>query len=371
MRFAPAFFAIVTLPTAAAAQDNATFQSLAADEQAVRLRPDSERDRVALATLYLKLGQNRKAAETLQEYLHAHAGSASTRRLLAAAYLREEDYPSAKEAAARAIGPARDDASAIHLLAMAELGLQNTEAAERLFREALKLQPESVDSNFQLGLLYAKKHENLTEAIRLLEKARAGQPELSGVHTALGSAFLGAGQPRPAAHSLEAAVKIAPDSAESWYLLADAYRQLHENSKAEDALKQFNRLNAGSADQRAREMRSRAYYEEGVNLLMQTEQFDRAYQLFNKAVQELPALDAGYYRMAQVSYLKGNVKQALTHIQKALNLNSVEPEYYYVYARCLQLDDRRAALDAVRKAIELRPGVSDFEELLSQLESKK
>ncbi|MCU1263619.1 MAG: Anaphase-promoting complex, cyclosome, subunit 3, partial [Bryobacterales bacterium] len=116
MRFARALFTIMASWRATAgAQDDAAFQALAAGEQAVRLRPDSESDRVALATLYLKIGQNTKAAETLREYLHAHAGSPGAWKLLAAALLRLEDYPSAKDAAARAIGPARDDASATNL----------------------------------------------------------------------------------------------------------------------------------------------------------------------------------------------------------------------------------------------------------------
>lgn len=321
----------------------------------------------SLAAQYLQTGQNRKAADMLAGYLQVHPGSARLRSLLAAAYLGQEDF----EAAKRALGGNPADPAALLLLGMAELGLQDPVAAERLFREVLTRQPDSVDANFQLGMLYAKQDGHLREAIRLLVKARELKPDLAGVHTALGSAMLSDGKPAEAAKELESAIRLDPESAESYYVLADADRQLHRAAKADEDLAQFQRLQAAAADRRAREMRSRAYYEQGVELLVNTEQVDRAYQLFRKAVEETPALDAGYYRMAQVEYLRGELRQALSNIQKALELNSLEPEYHYVRARCLQWADREAALKSVKKAIELKPGVPDFGELRTELEKTK
>jgi protein O-GlcNAc transferase len=253
---------------------------------------------------------------------------------------------------------------------MAELGLPETDSAERHFREALQLDPNSVEANLQLGLLYAKQHKNLQEAIRLLEKARSLKPDLAGTYAALGSALLESGDARRAVSSLETAVKLTPDSAETYYLLASAYRQLHQDDKAQAALTAFQSRKKTDADQRAREMRSRADYEAGVNLLSNTDQLDHAYELLGKAVSELPTFAPGYYRMAQISYLKGDLQKALASIREALRLNPLEPEYYYVLARCLEDTDPRAALEAVEKAVSFHPGVPDFEDLLRELKSK-
>jgi tetratricopeptide (TPR) repeat protein len=349
--------------------DTETLQAIDAAQRSLRTAPDSETNRITLASLYLKAGQNRSAVETLRTYLQSHPDAPKTLRLLAVAYLREEDYPAAKDAAQRGLLGQQDSAGS-ETLAMAELGLHENDAAERHFHEALQLDANSVEANLQLGLFYAKQHKNLGEAIRLLEKARALKPDLAGTYAALGSALLESGDARGATASLETAVKLAPDSAQSYYLLGSAYGQLHQEDKAAAALAAFQSRQKTDAGQRAREMRSRADYEAGVNLLSNTDQLDKAYDSLAKAVSELPTFAPGYYRMAQVSYLKGDIQKALSSIREALRLNPLEPEYYYVLARCLEDTDARAALEAIEKAISFRPGVPDFEDLLRELKSK-
>jgi tetratricopeptide (TPR) repeat protein len=353
-----------------AAVDRAGLQAIEAAQQLLRASPDSEANRLSVASLYLKAGRNQDAVQICQQYLHSHPDAPKTLRVLALAYLRKEDYSAARDTAERALRLGPRDSAGVQVLAMAELGLQASDSAERLFREALKLDPNSEEANFQLGLLYAKQRENLPEAIRFLEKARTLRPKLAGTYTALGSAFLGSGNAQQAASSLETAVKLAPNSTESYYLLASAYRQLHQDNKAEAALAAFNTRKKEDADQRAREMRSRADYEEGVNLLSNSDQLDKAYASLAKAVSALPTFDPGYYRMAQVSYLKGDLKNALTSIREAISLNPFEPEYYFVLARCLEDSDPRAALEAIEKAVSFRPGVQDFEDLLRDLKVK-
>src|SRR5258708_30947712 len=210
-----------------------------AGERAVRLAPDSETDRISLATLYLMAGQDRRAIETLRDYSRSRPNSAKVWRLLATAYLRQEDYTAAKDCAAKALRVGPKDATGVHVLAMAHLGLQDAASAERLFRESLQLEPNSVDSNFQLGLLYTKQHTNPEQAIKLLEKARALQPRMAGIHTALGSALLQSGKPEEAARSLETAMKLSPENAETYYVAADAYRRLCLDGKTHPALAEF------------------------------------------------------------------------------------------------------------------------------------
>jgi tetratricopeptide (TPR) repeat protein len=350
--------------------DRDTLQALETAQRSLQAAPDSEANRLTLASLYLKVGQNQSAIQTLQGYLQSHPDAPKTLRLLAVAYLREDAYGPAKDAAERALRSGVRDSAGVQVLAMAHLGLHDTESAERFFREALKLDPNSAEGNLQLGLLYTNQRKNLQEAIRLLEKSRTLEPKLAATYTALGSAFLGMGDAKQAANSLETAVKLAPDSAESYYVLASAYRQLHEDAKADAALAAFNVHKKADADQRAREMRSRADYEEGVNLLSNTTQLDKAYEALSRAVNELPSFDPGYYRMAQVSYLKGDLQNALASIRQAIRLNPLEPEYYYVLARCLEDTDPPGALEAIQKAIGFRPDVEQFEELMKELKSK-
>jgi tetratricopeptide (TPR) repeat protein len=253
---------------------------------------------------------------------------------------------------------------------MSELGLQSTSSAERHLAEALKLDPNSPEANLQLGLLWSKERRNLAEAIRLLERARSRQPQIPGTYAALGSAYLASGSPQKAVDCLETAIKLAPQVAEPYYLLANARRDLHEEGKADEALAAFNSHKKEEADRRANEMRGRADYEEGVNLLSNSDQLDKAYIALKKASNAMPDFDPAYYRLAQVSYLKGDVPNALASIRQALKLNPFEPEYYFVLARCLEDSDPKSALAAVDKAISYRAGVRDFEELRQELNAK-
>lgn len=362
---------LLCLAYAAGAVEPQSTQRIEAALRRVNIEPDSEPARLDLASLYLQIGQYRAAATTLEQYAATHSGAVRSLRLLAISRLQQEDYKGAKEAAETALRSGPRDAATVQVLAMATLGLQDSSGAERLFHEAIQLDPKLADAQFQLGLLYVNRGENLPEAIRLLEKARALQPSTAGIYTALGAAQLKSGNAAGAVQSFEKAVTLAPDSAESFYQLAAAYRQLEQNGKAEQATASFNSLSKARADERAQQMRSRSAYEEGLNLLTNTDRLDAAYALFAKAVAESPAMDAGYYRMAQVDYLKGEVSKAVASIREALRLNPWEAEYYFVLARCLEESDPASASAAVDRAIALRPGVTDFEELQRDLRRRR
>ena len=345
-----------------------TLREIAAAQAAARSAPQSEANRVFLASLYLKIGRNQNAIQILQPFLQAHPDARKVQSLLAAAYLRDEQYAAARDLAEHALR-ARRDAAVVEVLAMAELGLQDAASAEPLFQEAVALNPDSAEADLQLGRLYVNQRKRLPEAIFLLQKARTLAPNLAGIDATLGSAFLSSGDGQQAAKALESAIKADPNNAESYYLLASAFRQLHEEDKAQVALAAFNTHKKAEAEQRALEMRGRADYEEGVNLLANTDQLEKAQASFSKAITELPAFDPAYYRLAQVSYLQGNRRGALLSIRQAIARNPFEPEYYFVMARCLQESDPGGALESIQKAIGLRPGVQDFEDLLHELKA--
>jgi tetratricopeptide (TPR) repeat protein len=365
-------FIVLIFAVSAAAQNRAdsdTLRSIEVAQSALRENPDAAANRVALAELYLRTGQNRSAVELLSPWVKLHSEATQALRLLAAAYLRGDNYAEAKTTASQALERGPRDAATLVLLAMSQLGLQETTDAEKVLLEARKRDPDSLEANLQLGLLYTKQQRNLPDAIRALRKAKALQPDLAGTSAALGAALLASGNAQDAATELKAAVKLAPETTEPYYLLASAFRALHEDEKAAAALAVFTTRKRAEGDLRAREMRGRADYEEGVNLLSNTDKLDDAYAALARSARELSDFDAAWYRMAQVSYLKGDTRNALTSIREALRLNPLEPEYYYVLARCLQDSDPQAARDAVGKAIAFRPGVPDFEELLRELKA--
>ncbi len=367
---APLLLALCFGQTRSSALDSA-LQPLEAARNAVIASPASESARLALGELYLRSGRNQDAVETLKDFLQACPQSGNALRLLALAYVRKEDYPNAKEAAAQALRLSPDQASTVEVLAMAHAGMQDEPEAERLFRHALDLDPKSVEANYQLGLLFVRAHRNLPEAIRFLQQARATKPHLTGLDLALGAAYLESGKPLQSLPLLQSAVKSDAEPAEAYYLLASAYRQASLPDLAGQALAAFNAAKKESASRRARQMRAQADYQQGVDLLANSDNLDGAYSALSKAAAQLPDFDLAYYRLAQVAYLKQDSAGALKSIRRALSLNPLEPEYYFVLARCLEESDPRAALEAIENAVRLKPGVSDFEELDQKLRNLK
>jgi len=367
---APLLLALCWGQTRSAALDS-TIQSLEAARNAVVASPASESARLSLGEVYLKSGRNQDAVETLTDYLRGHPQSGSALRLLASAYVRKEDYPHAREAAERALRRAPDQAATMEVLAMAYAGMQDEAGAERLFRQALGLDPKSIEANYQLGLLFVRAHKNLPDAIRFLEKARSLKPDLTGIDLSLGAAYLESGRPPQAIPFLQSAAKSDADPAEAYYLLASAFRQANQPIKADQALAAFNSAKKAAAASRARQMQAQADYQQGVNLLANSDNLDGAYSALSKAAAQLPDFDLAYYRMAQVAYLKHDSAGALNSIRHAIQLNPLEPEYYFVLARCLEASDPRAALEAIDDAVRLKPGVPDFEELRQTLKGVK
>jgi protein O-GlcNAc transferase len=367
---APLLMALCAGQTQTGALDSA-IRSIETARSAVVAAPASQMARISLAELYLRVGRNQDAVETLKDFVQTHPESGNTLRLLALAYARKEDYPNAKEAAEHALRLSPDHAPTIEVLAMAHAGLQDEAGAERLFRQALNLDPKSVEANYQLGLLLVRAHKNLPDAIRFLEKARTAKPDLTGIDLALGAAYLENGRPLQAISFLQTATRSDTDPAEAYYLLASAFRQGNRPDQAERALAAFNAAKRSAAARRASEMQAQADYQQGVNLLTNSENLDGAYSALAKAAAQLPGFDLAYYRMAQVAYLKHDLAGALSSIRHAIILNPLEPEYYFVLARCLEESDPGAALAAIDSAVKLKPGVADFEELRQTLRGLK
>jgi len=128
--------------------------------------------------------------------------------------------------------------------------------------------------------------------------------------------------------------------------IIEALRKSGKPDEAAAAMARFQELNRAVLDARQAQTKAQGLYEQGMTFL-QKDDFSHAYQAFKSAVELLPQLDAGFYRLAQLEYLGGDRPLASNTIRHALELNPFESEYYFVLARCLQETDAKAALDAL------------------------
>ena len=105
--------------------------------------------------------------------------------------------------------------------------------AEARFREAVRLQPNYADAEFNLGNALARQGR-ASEAIPYLREAVRDDPRSPEAHAGLGTALLNMGSFQEAALQLSEAVRLKPDFAVAHYNLARALELQGSASSASD-----------------------------------------------------------------------------------------------------------------------------------------
>jgi tetratricopeptide (TPR) repeat protein len=128
-------------------------------------------------------------------------------------------------------------ADAWHVLGLAELGLNRTDAALESLAQAIRAAPDTAAYHASRGQAL-KAAGRLTEAIAAHREAIRLQPETAGFHYNAGNALLAAGQPQDAAECFTHAIRLRPDWADAHNNLAHALGRLDRPEAALAAFRQ-------------------------------------------------------------------------------------------------------------------------------------
>ena len=338
--------------------------------EAVRLDRSAKEPALALASIFFHCGQNKEAVEVLEASLKTNPKSLPAIRLLCRVYLEEGKVDQALSLARKNVLLEPSDGYGHYLLGLSYKELGHFEKAKSGLEQAVELAPSFSDAYFQLGLLYRLDEKTFPQATENLKEAIEQGLTRPDVYKELGFVLLKQGRYQEAVLQLKLALKDNPDFKEPYYLLADAYRKLGMKQEAASALERFQSLRSAARKARnaAQEQqdRAQAYYQEGEDSLFQ-DQPGKAYSSFLKALQISPQMHSALHRLAQVDFLGGDVASAEDRIRQAIQLYSLDPEYYFLLAKCLEQRDPAAAIDAISTAIHLSPAVADFHNLLANL----
>jgi tetratricopeptide (TPR) repeat protein len=121
---------------------------------------------------------------------------------------------------------------------------QHYDQAAVLYRKILTLQPDLVEAEVNLGLMYQLTGD-LRAAISCFERVLVKSPSLYPPNLLAGLDSLKLGHPEKALHYLKSAVALKPQSAEALAGLANTYLQLHRYAEAEAEFKHASELNDG------------------------------------------------------------------------------------------------------------------------------
>lgn len=203
------------------------------------------------AELLLRQGQDAEARAEIEKLEAAGPGSAFA---AAQVYQRLERYAEGVPILTRLTAAKPDLAPAWFLLGAALERTGDHERAIAAFRKALELEPDFHSALNYLGYLWADRGENLDEALALILRAVALDPENGAYVDSLGWVRFQLKEYALARGLLERAARLMPKDPSVQEHLGDLYKITGEVARARDAYRRALALESENADQVKRKL---------------------------------------------------------------------------------------------------------------------
>ena len=330
----------------------------------------------ALGLLLGRSGDLKGAVESFSRAVALEPAFGETHYHLGAAlwYAGDRSKAAAELETAVALNPASGEAYSLRALAYREAG--DLDSARRNCQRAIAVNPKLPVAYFDLGVLFLRLNRleqalgqfeaglnlpgarvappDLELAIREL-RAAISEKQVPEAHIVLGRLLgLAGAEPKPVIAEFEAALRIKPDSPDALNNLGLVYRQTNEDEKAIAAFRHAIRLSPGYADAHA----NLGAILTATDVAEAIHELEKAIELqpgllrahYNLAIaygsspkhgsdreiqqlQKLLALDANYPRadfaLGKALLRKGNVPDAVTHLERAARLEPQFGEAHY------------------------------------------
>ncbi|PTL85484.1 tetratricopeptide repeat protein [Vitiosangium sp. GDMCC 1.1324] len=243
------------------------------------------------------------------------------------------------------------DARELFAEAVAAFDAGDYARAEEGFRKVLEQAPQSLNSQFNLGII-AERQGRLADAQAAYEKVRSLAPGHVPTLLNLGRIYRVQEKYAEAIALYEAGLKVPGREHASSLLnnLTVAYRLAGKHEQAEATARRVLARNPDDAE--AYKNLALVYYDQGKYRLA---------ELVLANARKLDEKDPGIYNNLGMIYLKLEDRaRALTQFQKAVSLNErFAPGYINIGAMALAWRDYAGAERSFAKAVELEPGSQD------------
>jgi len=125
----------------------------------------------------------------------------------------------------------------------------NFRDSEKLYKEVLKKQPEHLEANFCLGLIFLRIRDlsNLSKAKKLFEKIIKINPNYSAAHSNLGQIYQEFGENKKAINCFEKAIEIQPNLAAAHNNLGNILLEIGKNKEAAVCFEKVIKINPNLA----------------------------------------------------------------------------------------------------------------------------
>ncbi len=222
----------------------------------------------------------------------------------------------------------------------------DSQAASRLLREVLQVDPRNPDALHLLGLAALENGDN-KEAARLIKRAIKANPAVDFYHENLGKALFESGHYRDAIAALKRAVALNGRNAEAYNRLGVIFRL---QGREQEAVRAFNKAIGIAPD----------YLQPVCNLaqvLITQGRSGRAIELLEPAVERNPRLDFLHCQLGDALRAGGRLDDAIAAYRQAIAINGRNPDAHNRLGIALDArGEAEAALQSFRRAVEIDPG---------------
>ena len=351
-------------------------------QQVIHLAPQAEQGYSALGAVLVRMGETEKGIRNLQRALAIKPSDSSAQLNLALAYSQtganEKALPlfgqleSAARAAghglpsyllaayARALAPTQPALAVARMQAAVEsepinaewhdeLGSlyaqrQQWQEAEKSFREAVRLNPQSAAAHFHLGVVLESEHD--AGAVDELRQASQLAPADEQIAIETGKALVASGQADAAISLFKHVLSVHPDSLAAAYQLALTL-QLTGDSQA--ALPLFENVVKGEPEN------ADALTNLGMAYMQQQRARD-AISPLQKAVALAPAMVTAHQNLAAAYIQLNQISDAIDQLHAALALAPNLPALHYNLGLAFKMqDDAGSAIPQLQAAEKLNP----------------
>jgi Flp pilus assembly protein TadD len=189
-----------------------------------------------------------------------------------------------------------------------------SEAAEREWREALRLQPNNPQIPFQLGAIYAKQRR-FDEAVALFERSIQLAPSQADAHLNLGAAYAETGKLDRAEEQFRIAILLTPLNFSAHNVLGKLYFDAGRLREAEEQFRQSLACEPNLA----------AYDHLGY-IYVQWGDRDRAETAFKAALDMKNTDSHAHFNLGRIYAAAGRKAQARAELQAALDADPNNPD---------------------------------------------
>ena len=218
-----------------------------------------------------------------------------------------------------------------------------------LWQDVVKKAHNKGRGHYNLATALSKRGE-LREAIKHYREALRINPTSVDAHNNLGTALSKRGKLREAIKHYQEALRINPADAEAHYNLANALSKRAELLEATKHYREALRINPTSVD---------AHYELG-NALFQRGELLEAIKHYQGALRINPAYADAHSNLGTALLQRGELLEAIKHYREALQINPTSVDTHYNLGNALlQRGELGEAIKHYRKTLQINPAYAD------------